>query len=851
MIALMQRRSGAYIVLFLGTLLAFHNSFDNSFHYDDEHSILENPHIRTLKNMPAFFVDPGKFSGMPEARMYRPLLVVTFAVNYAVGEYGVFGYHLVNFLLHLVNAWLLWEVGALLLGNRGGALWAALLFVAHPLMSESVNYISSRSSLLCTAFYLAAFLLVLRGCATGMVRRNQALLAAFYLAALLSKSIAITFPLVAGVYLCMQSAERHWRWLVPPVLLSIFYVLGSRAIIGKAFGEPVRGLVEQWATQIKALAYYFWIAAMPVKLSVEPQFSISSSLASEVVLLVGLLIASLVGVLAVGCRRNGIAVFGLAWFLLALLPSSLVPLNVLVNEHRLYLPMAGACLALAALVPARQFRGWGAVLLTCLVLCVQRNEIWESEETLWADAVAKGPAMARPYVNLGKAHLKQEHLEEAIETSRKALEIDPQLDRAWYNIGTAYLRQKQFELADSYLRRALELRPNLFPAYNNLGNSYTEQGRYAEALEIYRDALNLQEHAQVYHNMGAVWLVSGEVDSAIAAFQRVIDMDPTALESYKGLAKAYRKEDRLQSGVAILQQAVARWPDEQDLWLMAGQMHAALGQEAMARQAYLRAGLDEGGSWLGLGDEARKRRNWRKAREYYRHAQEEGRDGARLHNALGETWYGEGQMRQALQAFQQAARLDPELGTAYANIGRTYLKHGRSANAIAALERAAELQPQEGGIQALLAEAYRGAGQVEEAIEAYQQALKLAPDVPEYHYNLGFIFEQNGQKRQAESMYEAALTRNANLVKALFSLGTLRLGQEQYAEAVKLFERLLLVRPAHGDTYFNLANAWLHLDEPSKAAGAYERFLQLHAEDDAARKVAQRNLAELQKNARD
>jgi|GEM_PF-200558 tetratricopeptide (TPR) repeat protein len=843
-----QQRRGAYIVLFCCTFLAFHNSFDNSFHYDDEHSILENPHIRTLKNIPTFFVDAGTFSGLPEARMYRPLLMATYAVNYAVGEYEVFGYHLINFLLHLINVWLLWEVSVLLLG-RDAALWAALFFAAHPLMSEPVNYISSRSSLLSTVFYLGAFLLVLQGRVQGMAGRKQVLLAVCCVAGLLTKSIAITFPVVAGVYLWMQGMQRHWRWLAPPALLGVLYVLGTRVIIGKALGEPVRGLVAQWATQLKALVYYLWLGVMPTQLSVEPQFSVSSSFADGYVLLAGLLLVSLLVILLAGRQRDNSTAFGLYWFFLTLLPSAVVPLNVLVNQHRLYLPMVGASLALAALVSVRGLRLKGIILLVYAVLCIQRNEIWENEEVLWADAVAKGPAMPRPYVNLGKAYLEQMRIEESIETSLKALEIDPEIDRAYYNIGTAYLIEDKFELADAHFLRALELRPNLFAAYNNLGNSYKEQGRYAKALETYRGALKLQEHTQVYHNMGAVWLAWGKVDSAVVAFRRALDMDPTLLESYKGLAKAYSLDGQLNNSLAVLQEAVQRWPEQEEIWWLTGRTYAALKKEDMAIHAYRRAGLDEGGVWLALGDEARKRRTWDKARQYYRRAQEQGRDDARVRNALGETWYGEGDMRQALQAFQQAARLDASMPVPYVNIGRIYLKYGRFLDATAALTRAVELQPDDGGLQALLAEAYRGAGKTEKAIETYQKALQLAPDVAEYHYNLGFIFEQNQQMRQAELMYEAALARQPRLPQGLFSLGTLRLDQERYSEAAVLFERLLAVQPDNAKAYFNLANVWMHMGQEAKTIQAYQRFLSLHSEEDALRQVAERNLAELLKDA--
>ena len=142
----------AFLALCASLWLAYQASFENSFHYDDIHSIVDNPHIRELANIPLFFVDPGLFSAMPERAMYRPLLLVSYAINYALSEYEVFTYHLVNWLIHLGAAWLVYLLGRMLHGKRQGALAGALIFALHPLAAEPVNYISSRSESLAALF---------------------------------------------------------------------------------------------------------------------------------------------------------------------------------------------------------------------------------------------------------------------------------------------------------------------------------------------------------------------------------------------------------------------------------------------------------------------------------------------------------------------------------------------------------------------------------------------------------------------------------------------------------------------------------------------------------------------------
>ena len=152
--------------------VATSNSLQGSFHYDDFHSIVDNPNIRTLQYVGDYFTSSAFFSADADKSMYRPLLLVTYALNFALGGYEVTGYHLVNVGLHAVCSLLVWGMGihfishprfqnkSLPLQERSVTdeplalpLVCGLLFAAHPLAAEPVNYISSRSELLVAAFF--------------------------------------------------------------------------------------------------------------------------------------------------------------------------------------------------------------------------------------------------------------------------------------------------------------------------------------------------------------------------------------------------------------------------------------------------------------------------------------------------------------------------------------------------------------------------------------------------------------------------------------------------------------------------------------------------------------------------
>ena len=119
----------AQILIILAGLVSFHNIFGNSFHYDDGHSIVDNENIRELGNIPIFFIDPGNFSAIQGAEMYRPLLLCTYALNYAIGGYETTGYHSVNLVIHIVNALLVFGLARRLQFSQSSQVFAGLFFV--------------------------------------------------------------------------------------------------------------------------------------------------------------------------------------------------------------------------------------------------------------------------------------------------------------------------------------------------------------------------------------------------------------------------------------------------------------------------------------------------------------------------------------------------------------------------------------------------------------------------------------------------------------------------------------------------------------------------------------------------
>ena len=850
--------------LVLWVLILYVNTLGNSFHYDDTHSIVENTSVRSLANVGRFFVDPGTFSAMPTARMYRPLLLVTYAINHALGGDDPFGYHLFNVLLHAINACLVWFLARRVLVRHATALATALVFATHPVVSEPVNYISSRSSLLAALFVLAGMLVLIDGAVKTAARstgrspgrffwRHHLALTVVGIAALMGKSVGIVLLPAAALWLWLLGpvGPRSWSLLVGPATAAIGYVLGTRAIVGKALLEPVRTHAIQLATQLKAIPFYAYTNLFPAHLSVEPQFSEAAGLFSLVPVVSLILVGSMTAAVVALRRISPAAAFGAAWFAVTLAPSSVVPLNVLVNEHRLYLPLVGVALLAGALlgaVTSHRRTLMSALLIVCAGLVWQRNSDWSTEETIWLDAAHKGPAMPRVLVNLGKGYLEAGRYEEAIAASRRGLALDPGIALAHYNIGTAYLSLEQYEASIASFEAALELEPEMMEALNNLGNAYQHQKRYELSIEIFRQALAITDWSQLHHNLGAAFLAAGQPDSAAAHFQQAHDAEPDDRETTLGLVRALIQAERHMQAGQLLDRVLQRSPGDAELLRFLALTQVGLGHDQEALATYRSAGLPAAEAHLRIGEAARQRHDWRRARANFETGLRVQPEDARLLDGLGTVLVAEGDWLGAIELFRRAARQDAKLASAFRNIGLVNLHHGRLPEALAALERSRDLDPKDGKMWELLARTLTKSSRTTEAISAYRRAIEQQPERAVLYHNLGQLYQDNGQLSEAEKLYREAIERDPAQPQALSNLGYLLLEQKRWAEAVSTLQRLLQQAPGQVDGYINLASAHLNLGQAAQAAVAYEQFLQRYDTEDDTRRKVQRQLQFLREN---
>ncbi|NQZ99563.1 MAG: hypothetical protein HRU01_23895, partial [Myxococcales bacterium] len=410
---------------------------DAPFTFDDHGALVDNPSVRWDK------IEPQKVIRtllLPYNR--RPVANLTFALNYYFHRYEVFGYHAVNVAVHFANGLLVYALALVTLrrfrrlsGQRGpglsrdavrvGAFFASLLFVAHPLQTQSVTYVVQRMNSLAALFYLSSLLLYIHGRDHTDHRTRVRWFVAAGVSGLLavgSKQNAITLPVAIWFYEAFFYRDLDRAWLIrsamrlgAPLLLgacALYYII----VWGPDFGYLRRdfGMGERLLTQPRVVMLYIGLIALPLpsRLNLMHDIETSTSLFSPPTTAIAMF--ALLALVAAGLRlapQHRLWSFGVLWFFLHLVvESTILPLEM-VFEHRTYLPLVGVMVAAGGAVGMLRDRtprvAWTAAMVCVALLGVGtflRNQDWQDNFILWADIAAKSPQMARAHGNRGQAY---------------------------------------------------------------------------------------------------------------------------------------------------------------------------------------------------------------------------------------------------------------------------------------------------------------------------------------------------------------------------------------------------------------------------------------------------------------
>lgn len=681
---------GAALLIAAVCGVIYATALPGDFVLDDVQVVASNPLVSGEGGIGAIFRS-GYWAGRFASDLYRPVTILSLALDHALWDGHATGFRLANIALHALTALIAYALLRALLRNNFAALAAALFYACHPIHSEAVVPAVGRSECLAGALVIAALFLYVRSARKSGSAGTAFSLLMFFLATL-SKESAFALPLILVALEYVFPSGKGWgryRKVLPyfaVAALSLalrFWALGTTA-----FGGPVAfidnpaarsGFGVRLMTAVEVTVRYLGLLAFPAVLSadysyaqvrpVETPWSLNFAGAAAV-----LLVAAW-GAFALRRRAPEVS-FGGLWFALAYLPVSniLIPTGTIMAERLMHVPALGLCIVFgwaagrAADRAGRRGRSWAAAAVAAVTLLygartAVRNLDFRDNGTLFAATVRAAPQSVRMRVFYGDFLSKNGRFEESQEQFDAAESLLPGYGPTELFLGGHYSRMGRYEEAAEHFRKAVAANPDLAEARQGLGNALRMAGRAEESVPELEAAARLRPgDPGVQCDLGKSLVMAGRPEDGEAAFRKALERAPAMAEAHLGLAWALESRGRYAEALEEYERVRSADP---------GDFDAALG-----RAGALKA--------LGRGDDAV--RAYREALSL--------RPGDLVGNQeLGVLLAEMGRLAEAVEAFEAAVRFNPGSATALNNLGRALWMQGERERARAAFLEALRIDP--------------------------------------------------------------------------------------------------------------------------------------------------------------
>ena len=561
-------------ILVLGSLV-YGNHLQNPFQFDTVAYITNHHRLDNIN-------EQLNINYLWKEFIHRGLLQISLAFNVHLDGFRTFGYHLLNLSLHLINSVLVYFITFRIWcyfrsidcqskddETRFVALFTAVLFLIHPIQTESVIYIMSRSEVFAGTFYLSSFLLF-----QIYLVRDRPIKTSFKVLILFIISIAfilgfsvkqtlITLPLMLLLYFLFgqesESPSIRWlnkrKWGIGFILLVGISLLFHKLLTDELFligestaGEDI-GRLNYMLTQPSVIFYYYFkLLLFPINLNIDPDIQLVTEWWSWkfITALIGI-----AGLIYFCCRakENRLLLYFICWFLIVLSPSSsIITLSDLAAEHRTYLASYSFYAVIAFCVykvPHLVFSNHSTkcknIILVISIfisiifsgLTIQRNQIWASEVLLWNDTLKKSPQKIRPVINLAHAYTTTGNIDLAVEYFEKALALNPNIFVTNYNLGNLYLKRGREEDALRLLQMAALIRPKIPETHELLGEIYLKRKQIELAEFHLKRAVEIKpDYALSMRNLGIIYYFHlKKPEEAAVYFSRALSIDPNQKEA--------------------------------------------------------------------------------------------------------------------------------------------------------------------------------------------------------------------------------------------------------------------------------------------------------------------------------
>jgi len=491
----------------------------------------------------------------------RPVLGLSFWIDFQLWGQKTFGYHVINVLFHFVSSVLLFFILRKLLTwgacpeprRTTLASFGAALFLLHPIQTEAVAYVASRSENLSVLFFFAAFTVFLYRSDSAIGWSRAAAVLVLFACAIGSKEHTVTLPalLLLTDYFwnpgfSFEGIRRNARLYVPMAILAVAGIAFFSRYVARdpMIGFHITGLGPgtYFLTECRAVFTYLRLFVLPVSQGIDYDYPVSRTLLEHgaFAALAGLLL--LTGAAFYFRKRVPFAAYGWFLFLILLSPtSSFIPINDTFAERRLYLPFFG--LVLVLFEPLRRIRMRPLALSGILaILCCgagygtwRRAQVWGNATELFRDAVAHAPEKARTHIGLGNALLHEGKCQDALVQYGIASRLEEPDYSLWFNLAAAYECTNAPENAVMMLQRSIARRPHA-SAFALLGRVQSKQHLFPESLNSFTKAIASDpSYALTYAYRGAVYAATGQPRLAYQDYMHCLQLDPANTFAQQGL----------------------------------------------------------------------------------------------------------------------------------------------------------------------------------------------------------------------------------------------------------------------------------------------------------------------------
>lgn len=697
----------SFIVILVFALLPYFNTFAGSFHYDDYVYIVNNEAFKEYINHP--FSVRQTLSTLSN----RSVVLDSLYLNYSLGGFNVFGFHVLNITIHALTSLLIFiflKSTVLFFQfsrprNNSNVkvnipLIASLLFAVHPINSQAVTYISNRSTLIATCCYLFSFLFFIKGILQSHLFTNSQrkeinfikvflfyfLSITFLLVGYGSKLIIITAPVLFVVYYLFFILQRSLiksrflnklsfgillGFLASPLFLIYLskyinpqWLAGLKnTLLSKFLGQVFMTFdvtkdhfssTIYLLTEFKVIVFYYLkMLILPFNQNVDPDFQISTGI-TNISTQCALFILLSILMLGIFCyKKKPLISFGIFWFYITLLPtSSIIPLVDTVAEHRVYLPSIGIVIIVSVILSNLYYSQQiksAGRVINCLIFIIS-------------------PIVLFSILTIQRNFIWKNEINLWYDAAKKS----PRKPRVFNNLGEAYEKKEDYQKAIEALKKAIAISPGYDYAHNNLGTVYGKLNQIDLAIKEYQLVLNINNRFPTVHfNLGKAYEMKGMFDEAIQEYSLAIKQQSDFYQAYFNLANIFSQRNSYKKAISTYQQFLKYKPSHPIAHFELGNMFV-------------------------------KTKNLDKAFSYFSKAVKLNDNLHPAKVAMGNIFMVKGNFAKAEELYKQVLKIDPDNYIAMNNIGLIYLQHKKIPSyAVQYFRKSLKINPDQPGAKSI------------------------------------------------------------------------------------------------------------------------------------------------------